>query len=83
MRTKRGLGWILALIIGAIIGGLLGNYLAGFPPLSWLGFGGQTGMDSPLSLDLWILKLTFGISFKFTIGNVIGMLLGALTYKIL
>ncbi len=83
MRTKRGLGWVLALVIGAIIGGLLGNYLSGFAPLAWLGFGGQIGMDAPLSLDLWVMNITFGIGFQFTIGNVIGMLLGALTYKIL
>lgn len=83
MKRKRGLGWILALVIGAMIGGLVGNYLSGYAPLTWLGYGGQIGMDSPLALDLWILKVTFGISFKFTIGNVIGILLGALTYKIL
>jgi hypothetical protein len=58
---------------------------SGIKALSWLSYGLDFGMKSPLVLDLNVLELTLGVSVKITIATVIctalALILGKLIIK--
>ena len=64
-------GWALFLLI--LAGVVLGS-------LSWLNFGKSFGLAKPLTLNLGVLVLTFGLTIKFTIGSIIGIIVAAIIY---
>ena len=75
--------WILLIFIlsGLVIGGLLGNLAGKVEFLSWMGYGESFGLIAPLELDLSIIRLTFGITFKINISSIIGLILAVFIYK--
>lgn len=75
--------WILILFIlsGIVVGGLLGELAAQVEFLSWLAYGQEFGFTSPISLDLNVIKLTFGLVFKINIASIIGIVLAIFIYK--
>ncbi len=82
-RSSRGAGvLILYLLAGIMIGSLFGNMLASrfdydiFTKTIEIGTIGE-----PATLDLGILRLTFGLTFVINLGTVFGILLGILFYK--
>ena len=83
MATRDKNIWILMLFImsGLVIGGLLGNVLADVPGMWWLSYGQEFGLEAPLVLDISILKLTFGLSFKINIASIIGLTIAIFIYK--
>ena len=83
MATKDKNIWILLIFIlsGIVIGGLLGDLAARVDWLWWLGFGQEFGLESPLVLDLSILKITFGFMIKINIASIIGMAIALLVYR--
>ena len=83
MATRDKSVWILLVFIlsGLVIGGLLGK-LAGNVSWLWgLSFEQEFGLESPIVLDLNILKLTFGLMFKINIASIIGMIIAVFIYK--
>ncbi len=83
MATRNKNIWILLLFIlaGLVVGGLLGDLAAGVNGLSWMAYGEEFGLTSPLELDLSIVKITFALMLKINISSIIGMLLAILIYK--
>ncbi|MBQ2937549.1 MAG: DUF4321 domain-containing protein [Clostridia bacterium] len=83
MATREKNIWVLLVFIlsGLVIGGLLGKLAAGVPGLWWLSYEQQFGLESPLVLDLNILKLTFGLVLKINVASIIGMILAVFIYK--
>lgn len=83
MATREKNIWILILFIlaGLVIGGLIGELTSGIQWLNWLSYGQSFGLDSPMTLDLNVVKLTFGITFKMNIASIIGMALAIFVYK--
>lgn len=78
-RNSKGMGYLLLILLtGAIIGGIagdiLGNYLAAFEP-DWV-----IGMTKPVELDLYLIKLTLGLTLRLNLGSIIGMLLSLIGY---
>ena len=75
--------WILLIFIlsGLVIGGLLGELAGKIDILWWLGYGKEFGLASPLTLDLSIIQVTFGLVFKINIASIIGMALAILIYR--
>ena len=83
MKSRRN-GWILLLflIIGAFLGGLLGNVLGDYAPfLNWTSH--TYGINPPLSVNLDMLSLTFGLTLRLTVAGVIGLVLGYFAYRAL
>ena len=72
MATRDKNFWILLIFIlsGLVIGGLLGDLASRVDWLWWLGFGQEFGLESPLVLNLSILKITFGFMIKINIVHV-------------
>ena len=75
--------WILALLLlaGVVLGGFIASMLGGIPALSWLAYGSDFGLSSPLVLDLGVLTLQFGLTIRFTIAGIIGIVLAFLIYR--
>lgn len=83
MATRDKSIWILLIFIlsGLVIGGLLGDVASKVDWLWWLGFGQEFGLESPLVLDLSILKITFGLMVKINIASIIGMGIALYVYR--
>ena len=83
MATRDKNIWILLIFIlsGLVIGGLLGDLAAKVDWLWWLGFGQNFGLESPLVLDLSILKITFGFMVKINIASIIGIAIALFMYR--
>jgi hypothetical protein len=72
---------ILFLLSGIVIGGLLGEIASGSEALWWLNYGSEFGLSNPITIDLAVVKVTFGFLFNLTIAAIIGMLASILIYK--
>lgn len=83
MATREKNIWILLvfLLAGLVIGGLLGKLASSVSWLWWLSYEQQFGLETPIILDLSVLKLTFGLMFKINIASIIGMVLAIFIYK--
>ena len=83
MATKEKNIWILLvfLLAGLVVGGLLGNLASEVSWLSWLAYEQEFGLESPIVLDLSVMKLTFGLMFEINIASIIGMILSIFIYK--
>lgn len=83
MATREKNIWILLvfLLAGLVIGGLLGKLASSVSWLWWLSYEQEFGINSPIVLDLSVLKLTFGLMFKINIASIIGMVLAIFIYK--
>lgn len=84
-RTSSKNTWALFLLLlsGIVLGGFLGTLAQNISALSWLNYGQSFGLDTPIVLNLGVLIITFGLSIKITIGSIIGLLIGALTYRLI
>ena len=83
MATRDKNIWILLIFIlsGLVIGGLLGDLAAKIDWLWWLGFGEEFGLDSPLVLNLSIIKITFALTVRINIASIVGMGIALFVYR--
>ena len=73
----------LLLLAGIVLGSFIAHLTAGVSALSWLSYGKTFGLSSPIVLDLGVLVLTFGLTIKFTIASIIGIIIAAIIYRLL
>lgn len=83
MATREKNVWILLvfLLSGLVIGGLLGEIASRVNWLWWISYGESFGISSPITLDLSVVTLTFGLMFKINIASIIGMALAIFIYR--
>ena len=83
MATRDKSFWVLLIFIlaGLVIGGLLGDFASRVDWLWWLGFGQEFGLESPLVLNLSIVKITFALMVKINIASIIGIGISLLVYR--
>ena len=83
MATREKNIWILLvfLLAGLVVGGLLGRLASSVSWLWWLSYEQEFGLQTPLVLDLSVLKLTFGLMFKINTASIIGMIIAVFIYK--
>ena len=76
-------GWVLLLMLlaGVVLGGFIGQMASKVSFLSWLNYGQTFGLSHPLTLDLGILVLTFGLTVKITIAGILGIILAIIIYR--
>jgi hypothetical protein len=84
--AHRGLGLVLLILVaGLVVGSLLGELLGRVLPAGWLRdlfTGGPTiGLTSPVTVDLRLLWLTFGVGFKVNVVGVLGIIIAAVTFR--
>ena len=83
MATREKNIWILLLFLlsGIVVGGLLGELASKVDFLSWLAYGEEFGLATPVELNLNVVKLTFALMFKINIASIIGIVLAIFIYK--
>lgn len=85
MLKKSGGYLLLFIFIGGLLGSVLGEILQIVSPQgivrSIFGEALSLGLDPPVSVNLVLLKFTFGFLLKINLLSVLGMLLGAYLYK--
>jgi hypothetical protein len=70
---------LILAIIGALLGSIMGEALAKSVPL--LSRGVSAGIDPPVTLDLFVIKLTLGFSLKLNVASAIGILLALFIFR--
>ncbi len=83
MATKEKNIWILLIFIlsGLVVGGLLGELASRVDWLWWLSYSQSFGLETPITLDLSIMQITFALMFKISISSIIGLILAVFIYK--
>lgn len=83
MATKEKNIWILLIFIlsGLVVGGLLGKLASRVDWLWWLSYSQSFGLQTPITLDLSIMQITFALMFKISISSIIGLVLAVFIYK--
>lgn len=79
MKGKNNWALFLMILSGIVIGGFLGNLF----PNSFLNFGQEFGLTSPVVLDLGIMMLTFGLTIRITVASILGVVIALLLYRFL
>ena len=76
---------LFLILIGVVTGSMFSEITAGVPYLGWLSYGLTFGTSAPVSLNLGILSLTFGISIDLTVSVILftalSLVLGKLIAK--
>ena len=80
-RDKSTFVLIIFILCGLVIGGLIGQLTQGVSWLSWLSYGQTFGIQEPISLDLGVVQLTFGIMFNINISSIIGIIIAIFIYR--
>ena len=83
MATKEKNIWILLIFIlsGLVVGGLLGELASRVDWLWWLSYSQSFVLNTPITLDLSIMQITFALMFKISISSIIGLILAVFIYK--
>lgn len=83
MATKEKNIWVLLIFIlsGLVVGGLLGELASRVDWLWWLSYSQSFGLQTPVTLDLSIMQITFALMFKISISSIIGLILAVFIYK--
>lgn len=83
MATKEKNICILLIFIlsGLVVGGLLGELASRVDWLWWLSYSQIFGLQTPITLDLSIMQITFALMFKISISSIIGLVLAVFIYK--
>jgi hypothetical protein len=83
MATRDKSIWILLIFIcsGLVIGGLLGEMASQVDWLSWLSYGQQFGLKEPFTLELNVIKITFGLMLNINIASIIGLAIALFLYR--
>lgn len=73
---------LIFILLGAVLGTFVASLLGGISFLKWLGFGVSAGFmaDSPLVLDLVLLKIVFGIQFSINVAQILFVALSVLAF---
>ena len=73
------INWVLIVLvlIGFVIGRFIGTYFDG----TFLNYGQNFGLSSPVELNLGFIILTFGLEFNITIASVIGVVIAFVVYR--
>ena len=80
----RGTFWLnrFLVLIGIVVGTMLAEMTRDIVWLSWLSYGLEFGTESPLVLNLHVLKLTLGITVRITVSTVLFIALSLLLLKL-
>lgn len=83
MTTRDKNIWIflIFLLSGLVLGGLLGELASRVDYLWWLSYGESFGLAAPIELDLNVITITFGLTFKMNVASIIGMAIAIFVYR--
>ncbi len=84
MKWKKTLIFLLLLLAGIMAGAVIGSLCRNVGALQWLSYAQSIGIgsDTPLVLDLIVMKITFGLSFSINVAQVICIIIALAFYKV-
>lgn len=82
LKSKNTCILIIFILAGLVIGGLIGDIATKIDFLNWLSYGQEFGLESPIVLNLSIIKLTFACMIKINLASIIGIVIAILIYRI-
>ncbi len=62
---------LLLVCAGVVVGSLVASVTRGISYLSWLSYGLTFGTQQPFTLDMGVLRLTFGLNVDITLATII------------
>lgn len=68
---RRTIFYTFLLLIGIVVGTLLARVSASVPALGWLAYSLSFGLESPLVLNLSVIRLTFGLSVDLSVSVIL------------
>ena len=77
---KNGGALFFLVLAGVVLGSFIGHLASGVSALSWLDYGMNFGLSNPIKFDIGVMVLTFGLTIKFTIASIIGIIVAAIIY---
>ena len=80
-KEKNPIVLIIFLLCGLVIGGLIGALTKNVGWLSWMSYGQSFGLSNPISLDLGVLQITFGLMFNIDIASIVGIIIAIFLYR--
>ncbi len=66
---------LFLVLIGVVVGTFVSTLCKDVKGLAWLSYGAVFGMESPLSLNLGVIDITFAISINLTLATIIFIIL--------
>lgn len=83
MKLKKTLLFILFLLLGILIGSVIAMVCQNISFLKWLSMSATIGVGSPdpISVDLSIMTLAFGFSFKINVAQILCIIGSLALYK--
>lgn len=81
MAEKNFWVFLVFMLSGLVIGGLLGELANRVSWLWWLSYGQEFGLESPLTLNLSALRISFGFMIKINVASIIGMAIAIFWYR--
>ncbi len=83
MATKEKNIWILMLFIlcGVVLGGLIGKLVSQVDFLWWVGYGETFGLTTPITLELGVISVAFGLTFNINVASILGIIIALFVYK--
>jgi hypothetical protein len=83
MKIKDGVLFALLLVAGIVVGSMLGEVTRPVAGLSWLSYSKTVGIsaDRPLTLDLSVLRLAFGLELRISVAQVLCIIAGIFAYR--
>lgn len=83
MKKKNGWLCLVFVLAGLVIGSLLGQLASNVSYLWWLNYGREFGISTtnPFTLDINVIKLTFGMMFNLNVASIIGLVISMFIYK--
>ena len=82
-KNKNAWALVLLLLAGIVLGGFIGSLADGISYLQWLNYGQVFGLINPITLDLGILIVTFGLTLKITLSGILGAVAAIVIYRLL
>ncbi|MBI2302877.1 MAG: DUF4321 domain-containing protein [Armatimonadetes bacterium] len=77
---KNNLRFVMVIAIGAVIGSVINRLLSGAGAPAWLINELPMGLEPPFSLDLVLVKLTFGFTLSMSFCSVLGMVIALIAF---
>ncbi len=77
---KKVLLMLLFIVTAIVAGALIGNAVGGIEALAWLGYSKSFSFQPGTFIDFDVFSLTFGITFRVNVAQLILMFIGIFAY---
>ena len=83
MKQKNAFAFVILILFALIIGSVITIWTQDIEWLKWLTYGQTIGIspDTPITIDLSLLKITFGMEIKVNAIQVILLILAFISYN--